>query len=291
MTILLYKDGQLIVDNEQPLEGVSLDNLAALLADPHDGDVILYDESSGMWLPGKVDALPPVSSSDNGKVLTVADGAWAAADNLFLVTVENNTADKTFADTLSAINAGKAVILSRSNITYNFIYCDSSTIVFARANKVGNNNIYEEVKFNSNGTVGTSQRYYLPSVGGANDKGKELVVASTGVWTAQAKKFLVTLTPTALDYSGTMDKTVAEINAAYEAGMEIVFRVMTSATSHMDVACTATWNNGSNTYPSYNGFILSSDNGGTLIFASTGTTNDGTKQTYSATVYSLTPAS
>lgn len=35
---------------------------------------------------------------------------------------------------------------------------------------------------------------------------------------ASSNKFIVTLTPTAPDYSGTMDKTVAEINAAHKAG-------------------------------------------------------------------------
>ena len=121
MTILVYKDGRWHIDNEQPLEGVSLDNLAAILANPSDGDVIKYDEAGGLWTAGKVDALPPVDSSDNGKVLAVQNGAWAASE--------------------------------------------------------------------------------------------------------QGKKFIVTLTPTALDYSGTMDKTVEEITAAYEAGQEIVFDI------------------------------------------------------------------
>ena len=106
----------------------------------------------------------------------------------------------------------------------------------------------------------------------------------------QKGKFIVTLTPTALDYSGTMDKTVAEINAAYEAGQQLVLRVMMSATTHMDVDCTARWFSNA-TYPSFNGFILSSDNGGTLIFAYTNATDDGTKQTYSTDIYALTPAS
>ena len=102
-------------------------------------------------------------------------------------------------------------------------------------------------------------------------------------------KFIVTLTPTAQDYSGTMDKTVAEINAAYEAGQHIVFRTMMSATTYMDVDCTARWYNNT-AYPSFNGFILSSDNGGTLIFAYTGARDDGTCQTYGTTIYTLTPA-
>lgn len=95
--------------------------------------------------------------------------------------------------------------------------------------------------------------------------------------------FIVTLTPTAEDFSGTMDKTVAEINTAYEAGRRIVFRVMQSVTAYMDVDCTARWFNGS-TYPSFNGFIVNND---ALIYAYTGATNDGTKQTYGTTIYPL----
>ena len=38
-------------------------------------------------------------------------------------------------------------------------------------------------------------------------------------------KFIVTLTPTAADFSGTMDKTPQEITAAYNAGMKIVFDI------------------------------------------------------------------
>lgn len=102
-------------------------------------------------------------------------------------------------------------------------------------------------------------------------------------------KFTVTLTPTAQDFSGTMDMTVAEINAAYEAGQEIVFRTMVSETTYMDVDCTARWFNGS-TYPSFNGFILNGDDN-VLLFAFTGTTDDGTKQTYFTKIYPLIPAS
>ena len=101
--------------------------------------------------------------------------------------------------------------------------------------------------------------------------------------------FIVTLTPTAEDFSGTMDKTVAEINTAYEAGRKIVFRVMQSATTHMDVDCTARWFDGS-TYPSFNGFILNGSNN-LIIFAFTETTSDGTKATYGTTIYPLTPMS
>ena len=100
--------------------------------------------------------------------------------------------------------------------------------------------------------------------------------------------FIVTLTPTAADYSGTMDKTVAEIYAAYQANRKIVFRTLMSGTEHMDTDCTARWFDGS-TYPSFNGFILDGTNN-LLIFAFTGTTSDGTKATYGTILYPITPA-
>ena len=103
-------------------------------------------------------------------------------------------------------------------------------------------------------------------------------------------RFVVTLTPTAQDFSGTMDKTVAEIYEAYQSGMMIVFRVMKSETNYMDVDCTARWFPGGITYPSFNGFILNND-ANMLMLAATGSTNDGTKATYVTELYSLTPAS
>ena len=105
-----------------------------------------------------------------------------------------------------------------------------------------------------------------------------------------SNKFIVTLTPTAADFSGTMDKTVAEINAAYEAGQEIVFRIYAEAGTYNEVDCTIRYKNGNNTYPSFNAYLVDSTNN-VLIFAYTSVTNDGTKQTYHTNIYSLTPAS
>ena len=102
--------------------------------------------------------------------------------------------------------------------------------------------------------------------------------------------FIVTLTPTAQDYSGTMDKTVAEIKSAYDAGKRIVFRVMESATSYSDVAVTMTYQGAFLQYPSFNAFIVM-DQLNLLVFAFTGTTNDGTSATYGTTIYPLTPMS
>lgn len=58
----------------------------------------------------------------------------------------------------------------------------------------------------------------------SSDNGKVLAVKE-GAWAAQQNKFIVTLTPTLSDYSGTMDKTPAEITAAYDAGQDIEFDI------------------------------------------------------------------
>ena len=105
-----------------------------------------------------------------------------------------------------------------------------------------------------------------------------------------SNKFIVTITPTSPDFSGTMDKTVAEINAAYEAGQEIWFKVMTSATSFVEVPVSFLGKDTSFDYPNFGAEIVQPSTN-LMIVAETLDTSDGTKTTYSTFVYSLTPAS
>lgn len=108
--------------------------------------------------------------------------------------------------------------------------------------------------------------------------------------TPVSQKYIVTLTPTALDYSGTMDKTVAEINAAYEAGQEIVFRVYVSSSVYYEIGCTDVHVDQYFTYPKYCAVFVY-DNANVIVKVSTPEGDDGTLQTYYTSVYSLTPAS
>lgn len=53
MTILLYKDGKLLIDDGNPLEGRNcLDGLVACVSDPKDGDTLVYSATAGMWVRG-----------------------------------------------------------------------------------------------------------------------------------------------------------------------------------------------------------------------------------------------
>ena len=103
-------------------------------------------------------------------------------------------------------------------------------------------------------------------------------------------KFIVTLTPTAQDFSGTMDKTVAEMTEAYNAGMQIVWRVIIAQNEYVDVDVTAVLTFTTADYPSFNAYIIETGNG-VLVYAYTDPTDDGTVQTYLTELYALTPLS
>lgn len=107
---------------------------------------------------------------------------------------------------------------------------------------------------------------------------------------AAANPFIVTLTPTAQDFSGTMDKTVAEITAAYQAGKKIVF-YLDSGTGAFEFDCTYRGIDPNYTYPSFNGFLVTDTPISAFVYFYTGTGNDGTDQDYVTTIYPLTPMS
>lgn len=102
--------------------------------------------------------------------------------------------------------------------------------------------------------------------------------------------FVVTLTPTGADLSGTTDKTVAEIYAAYQAGRKIVYKVMMSETQYVYADVTIVYVDGDYTYPSFGAYVIDEGNS-LLINAFTGTKDDGTSNLYTAKIYPLTPMS
>lgn len=145
-------------------------------------------------------------------------------------------------------------------------------------------------------TVGIATGSELVNVGGGNDTGKkyvftgtEWILAPSGGGGGSSNKFIVTLTPTALDFSGVMDKTVAEITTAYEAGQDIWFDVVAPNMGNIELKCTQVGFDSSG-FPSFNAPVIL-DTNNMLVLMYTGTTDDGTKQTYFTSLYALTPVS
>lgn len=100
--------------------------------------------------------------------------------------------------------------------------------------------------------------------------------------------FVVTCTPNSPDYSGIMDKTVAEIDAAYNAGRTVLFRVLMGEDAYAEVNCSVVVRVSEDIYPSYGGYTIDIENN-ILIYAFTGYTAMGTGETYSTRIYTLTP--
>lgn len=100
------------------------------------------------------------------------------------------------------------------------------------------------------------------------------------------ERFEVVCTPTASDFSGTMNKTMAEILEAYNAGCDIWFALTTSeGTQRVRLSDAGFANN--ITYPSFNTTFLYVDQD-MLIKFHTGATNQADQNTYATTIYPLT---
>ena len=52
MIIILKTDGQIVTNDGNPVAVKALDNAALILADPQDGDSIVYDATAGVWKAG-----------------------------------------------------------------------------------------------------------------------------------------------------------------------------------------------------------------------------------------------
>lgn len=99
--------------------------------------------------------------------------------------------------------------------------------------------------------------------------------------------FVVTLHPTAQDFSGTMNKTANEITAAYEAGKKIVFN-MVGFPGFDNVFIPAAWCTYATDAPRCAACAILVDvNSGNQIIILTSDADNGA--TYSTSVYSLTP--
>lgn len=222
-------------------------------------------------------SLPPVTSSDNGKVLAVEDGEWAAGVQEYLIPLE-------YSEGALRVPEGK-----NTEVALAITNPDRYWVRGVKINGV----VYAGYVENSSGFIVPLNKIFMEEFAGYNCAGKIRIAEMIGggfAVTIEPDKFLVTLTPNNLDFSGTMDKTVAEINAAYEAGQEIWFKVLTGATTYVEVPAAFVGRDTTYDYPNFGAEIVQYGTNA-MIVAGTGDTSDGTKQTYSTSVYTLTPAS
>lgn len=95
MTILLYNDGRLLIDDGNPMEGVSLEGLIAYITDPISGEVLT--NIGGLWT--------------NGASALYVDEIEGESDSVILTS--------TYAEIDAAIDAGRAVFIrTESSGTY-----------------------------------------------------------------------------------------------------------------------------------------------------------------------------
>lgn len=112
----------------------------------------------------------------------------------------------------------------------------------------------------------------------------------SGIQTA-VDPFVVTLTPTAQDFSGVMDKTVGEIFEAYQNGARLLFSMVAGVGTHYDVEIANVNTDANHLYPSFNATLTVETPTYGLIYAYTAFTDDASKNTYSTKFFPLTPMS
>ena len=227
----------------------------------------------------------------------------SGSNDRFVVTYSTSdmttwTCDKTFAQITEAMAAGKQIVLIGSVggtpiaqgcdvllsgdgsyyiefwIRYRLIhwYCivhhDDDSISF-----------YDTaINYNDVGAVAVEQ--------GMAYANKVLMVNDAGWVMPEDNRLVVTLTPTAQDFSGVMDKTPEEITAAYNAGKEI--RVTVPELGGLTGICTEfSPDSGSETVSLWCNFTANfSELGGDVLIV---VITSHTTSTYSTKIFSLTP--
>lgn len=254
------------------------------------GDIYLFNETASEWVKQPADSsLPTVTEADAGKVLTASTVTEKGA---VIVPEQSKGIQKTY----SAFTDTNASLFTENASVIVTITKQTETVERTASVKSGEISVADVVEGQTI-TIAKDGNDIKVKFSGGNALALERTISvnlanNSGVWVAQnpiGEPFIVTITPTALDYSGTMDKTVAEIDAAYKAGRKVVFRVYYSATEYDDVNISVAYTDTAYQYPSYNGYIVNNSLNA-LVYAFTAVTNDGTKATYATAVYALTPA-
>ena len=229
-------------------------------------------------LSGGGGSLPPITDADNGKVLTANSGVWVASGDIVLNVIQDGYQIDVTSD-LPSMETVANTFKSGRNVV--FAFANGAKCVLKPFQKETDYE-FDYYTFNGYGYDREGQKYHA-YINLYDDEG----ITAYHAYYIDADRFIVTLTPTALDYSGTMDKTVAEIDAAYKAGQQIVFRLMTGASTWIDAVVTNVTEYGGSTYPLYTARAIYVDK---LMEVGNEVTQIGTTNAYTVSAYDLTPA-
>ena len=119
MIIIIKKDGTVITDDGNPVDIKALDNAALLLADPQDGNSIVYDASAGCWVAGEGGGSfsPDITNPQDGDTLVynaeqqkwVNGAGGGGGGGVLKITLDDTThaLDKTWKEISDAFLAGQ----------------------------------------------------------------------------------------------------------------------------------------------------------------------------------------
>ena len=110
MTILLYKDGRLVVDDGNPIEGNSLEGLLACVADPKAGDTLKFNGTQWVAAGGSAYVAEFAWDSDNSQYVSVDDAddvyaQFAAGKSIVFHAPQSTLASETYIQPLGAKSA------------------------------------------------------------------------------------------------------------------------------------------------------------------------------------------
>ena len=221
------------------------------------------------------------------------------AGNKFVITITSQNdswkSDKECEEIEQALDDGKQVVCILGNTEY--VFCGATRTVkrfdFIRATLNSSSQqaptIISIWKIFGNTTVAVQSCYFLPKIDSSVDINKTLVIDNNGRWAVKdLTPFNVALTPnSAVDLSGTMDKTISEIYEAWQSGRRIIFNVSLGEKTAI-VEATLVSVHTSYTYPSFEAYIID-PSVPAIMYACTEYSDNGEANTYATTLYQLAP--
>ena len=124
MIIILKKDGQVVTDEANPVDVKAMDNAAMILADPQNGNTIVYNASAGMWVAreGGGSFAPDITDPQDGDTLVYdasedkwVNGSGGSGGGALVVECTKDgsvyTLGKTAGEIVTALSGGQNVIV------------------------------------------------------------------------------------------------------------------------------------------------------------------------------------